>query len=1192
MRKVKNYWLLIIAGILIILSSDIIYRSASYTLNDLATITSKQFNKKQQATVEILKKVVNDGAWQDFNYYNKLFELEKTGIYLFSNDSLVFWNNAQFEVSNILNGLTNKEGLLKLKQGYFLYFIEKKATKTALALCLIKTTYNLQNYFLKNDFTEWLNIPKDIDIATTITKKNSVKLNSKSLFSFIGEDAHYSSKSLLNACSAIYFLGIVILFLGLLAYYNSYKNVISITLVLIVPLIFKVLFWFKIPAFLLKTCLYDVQLFGNAQSLLNSFLADVLFNSIVLVYSSVLLFLITIKDSNRTLKLIFQYFIYLVFIIIVAQINHSIKSLVSNSTLSFDFLSIFNIKVPALIGLLSLVFNSIALYISVYKSILYFNKNSIIDGLKFTTIILVCCLFIQFVLKPDIIYLSFWPLLFCLVLFILVKLNVAKSILGVGFQVLLVSAITAGFLNFYISKNKNLDLEFLSYKLSERQDPNLESEFNELPKKIQHDDQLKVLLDFLPNSQKEIEQALKQKYFMGYFNRYNIEYNLFDKDCKPLLNPSQPILLNEGFFIDQIEYLSDSTNVPELFFVEKHKENSRYIAKIKLFNYNLYLLMEPKQFEESGSFPDLFLDQSQQKQEKLKNFSYAVYRSGQNTSRYGEFNYSFFINDSISLTRSNPNYIHHYFKPDESTEIIISEKVKSWNYFFTYNSYLFLFFSVISYVCYFIYTVLYTNRFATASLTRRIQSIVIVLLLLAMSAIGLTSGRLVTNQFENDNKKVLQEKTLTIINELKMQFKTQELFSTTQKELVNLKLKEYAHLFNTDISLFSKNGMLFNTSQARLYDFGLASSLANPQAFKLLSTNQSSGVCVNEKAGNLSYLSFYTALFNNKNDLIGFINLPYFAKQSNLVNELSGIISALINVYVILFVISILSGLILASYITQPLRLIKLQLANITLGKKNEKIIWQSNDEIGKLVNEYNQMLVKLEKSASLLAQSERESAWREMAKQVAHEIKNPLTPMKLNLQYLQHVMINNPNDFNKKFENASKSIIEQIDTLANIATEFSNFAKLPSAQLQTINLAEIIKSSVLIFENYKTITIQNTISETELAVNGDKDQALRIFNNILKNAVQALAETPHPKIIIECTQNENKIIIAITDNGCGINEELMPKLFTPNFTTKSTGSGLGLAMVKSSMQSFGGNVWFTSHINQGTSFYLEFVKA
>ena len=187
--------------------------------------------------------------------------------------------------------------------------------------------------------------------------------------------------------------------------------------------------------------------------------------------------------------------------------------------------------------------------------------------------------------------------------------------------------------------------------------------------------------------------------------------------------------------------------------------------------------------------------------------------------------------------------------------------------------------------------------------------------------------------------------------------------------------------------------------------------------------------------------------------------------------------------------------------------------------------------------------------------------------------------------------MKNNPEDFNQKFENASKIIIEQIDILANIATEFSNFAKLPSTQLQTINLVEIISSSVLIFENYKNIEIYNTISETELFAKGDKDQALRVFNNILKNAVQALSETKNPKICIESTQKENKIIISITDNGCGIAEELIPKLFTLNFTTKSTGSGLGLAMVKSSMQSFEGNVWFKSQENEGAVFYLEFIR-
>lgn len=1192
MSKIKKYWLLISIGFIIILSSEFIFIGGSHSLKDIANNLSERLLEKQKSTQQILNKTIIDGGWNNYGFYKNLYENEKTGIYLFDRDSLIFWNNSQIEVTKDLVFQPKQQGLLKLKQGYFLFFAERKNNQTALALCLLKPTYNLQNNYLQNNFSEWLGISKDIDIADKSTGKNIVDLNGKSLFSLTGEDVNYSSKSLPNACALIYFLGIGILFLGLLVYYNSIKNSMATAIVLITPIILKFLFWFKLPPFLLSTILFDVQLFGNAQSFLNPFLGDILFNAIVLVYFAVLLFLIQDEKRRKWFELIHQGVIYVLIVVIILQINHSIKSLVTNSTLSFDFLSVFNIKIPALIGLLSLVFCSIGLFIGVYKCILFYNKNRLLDGLKFFGIILGCCLIIQLLTKPDSIYLSYWPLLFCVTLFVLVKVNFAKVTLGLGFQVLLISGITAGFLNFYISKNKNLDLEFLAYKLSERQDPNLQSEFAAIPKKIQNDEKLKVLLEFLPSSQKEIEQLLKQKYFIGYFNRYNIDYSMFDKDCKPLLNPSKPILINEGFFEDQIRELSDSTSVPELFFVERHKENSRYIAKIKLANYNLYLLMEPKQFEELGSFPDLFLDQSQQKQEKLKNFSYAVYRSDQNTSRYGEYNYPFFISDSLSLTKSNPNYVHHYFKPDDATEIIISEKIKGWNYFFTYNSYLFLFFSVISYLCYFIYALVFTNRFATASLTRRIQSIVILLLLLAMSAVGLTSGRLVTGQFENDNKKVLQEKTLTIINELETQFKTQELFSTTQKELVNLKLKEYAHLFNTDISLFNKNGTLFNTSQARLYDFGLASNLANPEAFRELSTNQSSGVCVNEKAGNLNYLSFYTPLFGGKKELIGFINLPYFAKQNDLVNELSGIISALINVYIILFVISILSGLILASYITQPLRLIKQQIANITLGKQNEKIVWQSNDEIGKLVNEYNQMLIKLEESANLLAQSERESAWREMAKQVAHEIKNPLTPMKLNLQYLQHVMKNDPEDFNQKFENASKSIIEQIDTLANIATEFSNFAKLPSTQLQTINLVEIINSSVLIFENYKNIEIQNAISETELFVRGDKDQALRVFNNILKNAVQALAESKAPKIIIEATQKENKIIIAITDNGCGIAEELIPKLFTPNFTTKSTGSGLGLAMVKSSMQSFGGNVWFKSQVNEGATFYLEFIIA
>jgi nitrogen fixation/metabolism regulation signal transduction histidine kinase len=369
---------------------------------------------------------------------------------------------------------------------------------------------------------------------------------------------------------------------------------------------------------------------------------------------------------------------------------------------------------------------------------------------------------------------------------------------------------------------------------------------------------------------------------------------------------------------------------------------------------------------------------------------------------------------------------------------------------------------------------------------------------------------------------------------------------------------------------------------------GLAAPVVNPKAYFAIRENKTSSLCVTEKAGSLDYLSLYTPVFTENKKLAGFVNLPYFARQSDLTNELSNIISALINVYVILFVISILAGLILAGYITKPLRLIKQQIANITLGKQNESIEWDSSDELGRLVNEYNNMLLKLEHSANLLAQSERESAWREMAKQVAHEIKNPLTPMKLNLQYLQHVMRSNPDDFRGRFEKASNSIIEQIDTLAAIATEFSNFAKLPGTKLQKIDLLDAIRSSVVLFEG-KDKWIITDLPFENMWVQGDKEQAIRIFNNLLKNAVQATKEISEPLIRISAEVDDDHYVIRISDNGCGIPSEMKDKIFTPNFTTKTTGSGLGLAMVRNIVSTFGGAIRFESEKEKGTTFFISF---
>ncbi|MGZ3919411.1 MAG: HAMP domain-containing protein, partial [Bacteroidia bacterium] len=984
MLKSKTNRLIIALSIIAIVGAFIINEIFSVSLPRLAEHASKKTEQKQHECQEFLTELVNSPQPSDNSLFYKAFEEKLIGGYLFQRDSLVFWNNSQLPVNESLKDFNKKEGLIKLKHGYYLCSKIKRGNKTAYALCLIKPVYDLQNNYLKNEFLKWTGIPSDVELSDKTATGADVTLNAEKLFSLKGNEEKYFNPAVNLTCSLIFFAGFVSLLISLLVYFKRHNSYGKLIIAIVPLLVFKFIIALK-PALLSSTFLYNLRLFANAESIMNHSLADVMFNSLALFYLSVLLHLKFVSYKNKKEKMMQLFFLFLLAFFSIWQFNHSVKSLVINSTLSFDFLSVFNIRFAAVVGLLSLVFDALALFVTLYRASSFFDKSRLIDFVQFLFMAFVLCLAIHFISPMDSFIQDLWPLLFCIVLYLLVKFRYQRFSLGMGILILVMSAITSGFFNYYIDKDEKQHLEVLSYNLSERQDPLLESEFTGLPQKIKADEKLGVLLNFLPESEKEITSLLKQKYFGGYFNRYNIDFSMFDKNCKPLLMPGQPILLNEGFFEDQIKFNSDSTFSPGLFFVKAYKKNSRYIAKISLEEKNLYILLEPKQFEELGTFPDLLLDQSpQQKQENLKSSSYAVYRSGQNTNRYGDFNYPFYFSDSTTLANSSKEYIHHYYTPDESTHIIISKKVKNWNYGFTYNSYLFLFFSIISFLCYYLYAALFTSNFKNASLTRRIQTIVIVLLLLAMSAVGITSGNLVSRQFEADNIKQLQEKTQTIVNELAAQFKPEELFSSNQKELVNLKLKELTHLFNTDISLFDNYGKLFNTSQPRLYEKGLAADFANPKAYFSLKENRTSAFSCTEKAGTLKYLSLYTPVFNSKKELLGFVNLPYFAKTSDLVNELSGIISALINVYVILFVISILAGLILAGYITKPLRLIKQQISNITLGKQNETINWASNDEVGKLVNEYNNMLLKLEHSATLLAQSERESAWREMAKQVA----------------------------------------------------------------------------------------------------------------------------------------------------------------------------------------------------------------
>jgi nitrogen fixation/metabolism regulation signal transduction histidine kinase len=262
-----------------------------------------------------------------------------------------------------------------------------------------------------------------------------------------------------------------------------------------------------------------------------------------------------------------------------------------------------------------------------------------------------------------------------------------------------------------------------------------------------------------------------------------------------------------------------------------------------------------------------------------------------------------------------------------------------------------------------------------------------------------------------------------------------------------------------------------------------------------------------------------------------------------------------------------------------------------TLGTISEPIIWKRKDEIGALISEYNRMLEELHRSAELLARSERETAWREMAKQVAHEIKNPLTPMKLGVQHLQRAWNDNHPDKEQLLQRISNTLIEQINTLSNIATAFSNFAKLPKTELIEVDLSKVIETIVDLYREPEDVEIIYSNNLKNCFIKADRDQLVRIFSNLMKNAVQAIPENKKGIINIELLDRKEYYEVRISDNGIGINETETSKIFVPNFTTKTSGMGLGLAMVKSMVEGMEGQISFISEVNVGTTFIVKFNK-
>ena len=393
---------------------------------------------------------------------------------------------------------------------------------------------------------------------------------------------------------------------------------------------------------------------------------------------------------------------------------------------------------------------------------------------------------------------------------------------------------------------------------------------------------------------------------------------------------------------------------------------------------------------------------------------------------------------------------------------------------------------------------------------------------------------------------------------------------------------------NANFNLYDLEGRLIKSSRPKFDDDSVSIRLEPHVIDSLKYSVGKRYVEASEETGFESQAS-YSYITDSHFKPIGILHLPYFEENSFYDEELREFLMRLGAVYLFMLFLAIGLAYFISKYITRSLLTITEKLKQTRLARTNAKILIEDPSvEISQLVDSYNGMIDELELSAAKLARSEREQAWREMAKQVAHEIKNPLTPMRLSVQSFERKFDPNDPEIAHKVKEFSKTLIQQIDTLSSIASAFSAFAKMPAQQNETLNLVEVVRLALDIFnEPY----IHFSSVEKELIANMDRTQLIRVVTNLVKNAIQAVPDVADPRILVTVSEEGSMAAIRVSDNGKGIDEEFRDKIFEPKFTTKSSGMGLGLGMVKTIVETYGGSIEFDSHPGKGTVFTVRIPK-
>ncbi len=1124
----------------------------------------------------------------DLNIHrDALFDLYRNhniSLFIVENEQLTFWNEDELSLDTRFFAL--EDGVHLLANGWYLKFSKKKDKKTFIGLVLIKANFVHQNRHLVNSFTPRFQFQTIQDINTS---ERGVPIVGQS-----GSPELYLQTNDLSSTVAyralIYFILMALaLYFFLIANWFKQKPDLRAWYKISVVLIFRIILYYFSPEYL-----EYIEFFRPNWYAINEWIpsfADYFLNALTMFYMATQLNHILKESSSKIASIATLVLIALSSVLAVKWMQASVL----NSTFSFNLINFYELNVYSLLCIFSFM-----LYLLVPLILLdswFRKKETLLKGF----LILVPLISLFDIIVYDLIELrvvNYW-IIFPLLTWALWQKKDAKAI----FLIINLSFL-AGLSSFLIfekfEQREEQKRNIIVHRLAEEKDPIAEYLFQSVEQKIAEDQNVKLYLKQYWIQYEKLNQYLKDTYFSGYWNKYNIHfYPCFTGDS--LLVENQYTLSCNDYYHDRIKYEADSTTSgSRLYQLQNLAGRVDYIAELPIEindsqDVRLYVELSSSILNQFEGYPELLIDErSNLDYVDLAAYSYAVYQNKSLAFKSGKYNYPLvnkfgeLTSGSISQNQTK-DFEHLFYQKDKETTIVLSSEKGSFYDELTKVAYLMILFFLILILLSLIFEDFPLRiEFRWHDFSSRIQIFLVSSLMMAIILFGIGTLFYIQKQNHDKNYSNIAEKVRSVNIELENKIGGEEKLTDTLAPYVSELLVKFSNVFYSDINVFSKEGTLFASSRSEIYKKGLKSSRIHPLAYKALEIDDLGEWVQKEHIGQMEYLSAYIPLKNYRNKVLGYLNLPYFTKQGELEKEISAFFVSTINIYVAIFAISLFISVLLINQLSRPLYMIRQQLSKLKLGGHLELIQWKSRDEIGFLVKEYNRMVVELSESAERLAQSERESAWREMAKQVAHEIKNPLTPMKLSIQHLQMAYEQDAEDLDERVKRTAQTLIDQIEALTNIANEFSHFAKMPEGNYQIIDLIGIIQNAVELYSGHKDISIQFETSLEEALVKGDEDQLLRLFNNLLKNSLQAKTKDHDLELQLKLSKSDKDFTLDVIDNGVGIPEEQRSQIFEPNFTTKTGGTGLGLAMSKNILQSMGGEISLVPSL-QGAHFKIIF---